>query len=100
MTSTRNRRELARHVRQLRRETQACSRSDAPPADSAALDESLVLLRRLESRLEMVADPVSPLGMLELRALATDEFSPLYVPERAGGLAAALGQALTALELA
>ncbi len=100
LTSSRHRRWLAGHMRQLRRETQSCIRSGALPVDSAVLDESLVLLRRLECRLETLTAPVSPLGMLSVQELATDEFSPLYAPERAGGLAAALGQALTALELA
>jgi hypothetical protein len=85
-------------VRLLRRETEACTRSGAPPVDSAALDESLVLLRRLECRLELLSKPVSPLGMLDLQALATDDISPLYFPKRAGALPAASAQALAALE--
>jgi hypothetical protein len=98
LTSPRNRRWLASHVRQLRRETRACARSDDSPADSAVLDENLVLLRRLEYRLEKLSDPVSPFGMLGVHELATDEFSPLYHPERASGLPADLSRALAALE--
>jgi hypothetical protein len=98
LTSARNRRQLTRLVRQLRRETEACTRSGAPPVDSAVLDQSLVLLRRLESRLGTLFEPVSPLGMLDLHALATDDVSPLYYPERAGALPAALAERLAALE--
>lgn len=98
LTSTRRRRELARLVRRLRLETEACTRSRAPHIDNAALDESLVFLRRLECRLELLSKPVSPVGMLDISALATDDVSPLYFPERAGTLPAALARALAALE--
>lgn len=98
LTSARSRRRLRRRVRQLRCETEACTRSGAPPIDSAVVGESLALLRELESRLELLAEPVSPFGMLELQALVRDELSPLYFPERAGALPAALAQALTSLE--
>ena len=98
LTSARSRRELKRHVRQLRRETEACRRSDTPAADSAVLEESVILLRQLECRLQALSEPVSPLGMLNVQSVATDEFSPLYFPERTDGLPAVLTQALNALE--
>lgn len=98
LASARSRRRLIRLVRQLRRETEACTRSGAPPVDGAVLADSLLLLRRLECRLEMLCAPVSPLGMLGLHTLATDNFSPLYFPKRSDALPAALAQALAALE--
>ena len=55
-------------------------------------------MRHLERRLEALTDPVSAFGILELRGLVTDEFSPLYFPERIGGLPAALAHALGELE--
>lgn len=98
LTSIRCRRELARLVRRLRLETEACDRASVQHIDNAALEESLVILRRMERRLELLSKPVSPLGMLDVRALATDDVSPLYFPERAGALPAALARALAALE--
>lgn len=98
LTSSRRRRELTRLVRRLRLETDACNRASAPHIDTAALDESVIILRRLECRLELLAKPVSPLGMLDIRALAKDDVSPLYFPERAAALPAALARALAALE--
>jgi hypothetical protein len=97
LTSVRSRRRLTGFVGQLRREIDACTGSNAPPEESA-LAQSSNLLRRLEDRLTDATQPVSSLGMLELRALVSDEFSPLYFPERAGDLPTALAQALTTLE--
>jgi hypothetical protein len=97
LTSVRSRRRLTGFVRQLRREIDACTGSRAPPEEST-LAQSSKLLRRLEDRLKNTTQPVSPLGMLELRALVSDEFSPLYFPERAGDLPTALARALTSLE--
>jgi hypothetical protein len=98
LTSPRNRRELARHVRRLRHETEACIRLGAPRVDLAVLEASLVLLRRLESRLELPPDPVSPLGTLDVDALIAGGFGPLTCPERTSGLPAALVRALATLE--
>jgi hypothetical protein len=98
LTSPRKRRQLAGHVRQMTRETEACTRPGAPPVDGAVLDESLVILRRLECRLETLSEPVAPLGMLDLHSLVTADSSPLYFSERAGALPAALAQAFAALE--
>ena len=98
LTLARNRRELARLVRLLRRETEACVSMGSPRVDRAVLDKSLVLLQLLESRLEMLTAPVSPLGILDVTELVTGGFGPLNFPERTNGLPAALTQALTALE--
>lgn len=100
LTSARNRRRLTRLIRQLRRETEICTRSSLPQVDSAALDESVLVLRRLERRLETLSDPVSAVGMLDLYTLATGRVSPLYFPENAAGLPATLSRALAALEAA
>lgn len=97
LTSARNRRHLSRQMRQLRRETEACTRSGAPSVDRATLNASLIALQRLERRLES-SRPVSPLGMLDLQLLSTADFSPLYFPERAEALPAALTQVLATLE--
>ena len=97
LTSARNRRQLSRQMRQLRRETEACTRSGAQRVDRATLNASLIALQRLERRLES-SRPVSPLGMLDLHTLATADFSPLYFPQRAGALPAALTQVLATLE--
>lgn len=97
LTSARHRRHLSRQMRQLRRETEACTRSGAPGVDRATLNASLIALQRLERRLES-ARPVSPLGMLDLQLLATADFSPLYFPQRAGAFPAALIHALATLE--
>ncbi len=99
LTSPRNRRELARRVRRLRRETETCLSLGSPRVDGAVLETSLVLLRRLERRLELSPGPVSPRGMLEVEALAAGELGPLSCPERAGSLPTALVRALAALEL-
>jgi hypothetical protein len=98
LTSARNRRYLVRQIRQFRRETEACMRSSAQPVATVKLDESIVLLSRLEHRLAMLSRPVSPLGMLDVHALATGGSSPLYFPQRTDGLPAALAEALSALE--
>ena len=96
LTSERSRRRLGRHLRSLRRETDACRPSRE--LRLSVLDESVALLRRLEARLERLSEPVSPLGMLELHELVLADVSPLYFPERAGALPAALARALGALE--
>ncbi len=98
LTSDRSRRRLARGVQQLRHETQACRHSGDPPVESILLDKSVLLLRRLECRLGMQSEPVSPVGMLDMRTLALDELSPLYFPERADDLPVALLLALVVLE--
>jgi hypothetical protein len=101
LTAAGRRHRLRRSVRQLRRETEACIWSRHPAADEAAIDESLVLLARLENRLDLSPEPVEPLGMLEARALtleALDDLSPLYYPGRAHDLRTKLAQALVALE--
>jgi hypothetical protein len=98
LTSARNRRALTRRVRQLRRETETCVSLGSPRVEGAVLDLSLALLRRLESRLELAPEPVTPLGMLYVQELAAGELGPLSAPERAGGLPAALQRALAALE--
>ncbi len=96
LTSARNRRRLTRLLRRLRRETEACLPTHDSPV--AVLDESVDLLRQLEYRLTLLSEPVSPLGMLDLQTLVEHDHSPLYFPERARGLPAALSRALAALE--
>lgn len=96
LTSERSRRRLARHLRGLRRETDACLPSQE--LHLSVLEESVALLRRLEARLGQLSKPVSPLGMLDLRALVMGDVSPLYFPERADAFAAALSRALAGLE--
>jgi hypothetical protein len=101
LTSASRRHRLKGSVCQLRRETEACVLSRHPAALAAALDESLVLIARLEDRLESSPEPVEPLGMLEARVLtleALDDLSPLYYPERADDLRSKLAEALVALE--
>ena len=98
LTTPRARRELAVRVRLLRRETETCISLGVPDIDGAVLDEAVVLLRRLQERLAALPEPVSPLGMLEVRALVTGHVGPLNFPEHAGGLPAAVAQALAALE--
>ena len=98
LTSPRRRRELARRVRRLRRETEACVSLGSPRVDRGILDVSLALLRRLESRLELAPEQLTPLGMLYVQELAAGELGPLSAPERAGGLPTALRRALAALE--
>lgn len=97
LISDRHRRRLAGFVRQLRRETEACA-ARSVPVDDAVVEESVRLLRSLELRLELLIETVAPLGMLEVAALARDSWSPLYFPERAHDLPAALRRALEALE--
>ena len=95
LISPRNRRTLARRVRRLRFETEACVRRNASHVGVAVLEESLVLLERLESRIGLLPEPVTAPGMLEVDALLSRGFS---LPERTSGLSAALGHTLAALE--
>ena len=98
LTSARNRRELARGMRQLRRQTETCLSLGSRRVDRALLEAILPLVRQLESRLDRISEPVTPVGMLDIEALATNELGPLSCPERAGDLHTALAQALAALE--
>ena len=84
LTSARNRGDVARLVRQLRRETETCIRLGTPRVDRAAVDEALVLLRRLERRLETFTEPVSPVGMLDVLALVSSQPGPLHAPGASG----------------
>lgn len=98
LTSTRNRHGLTHCVRRLRHETESCLLLESPRVERGVLETSLVLLRRLERRLELLSAPVAPLGMLEAEALAAGGFGPLSCPERARGLPSAVVRALAALE--
>ena len=97
LTAARNRRELARWTHRLGRQLETCLSLRTPRVDTAVAVASLVLVRRLEARLELLTEPVSPIGMLAVDALARAELAPLSYPERAGELPTALVQALTAL---
>jgi hypothetical protein len=98
LTSTRNRRALLGPLRRLERETEACTSPSVRTVDRTLVDESLAALRKLETRLELTFEPVSPLGVLELHALVMGDFSPLYYPERIGQLPDALSRALDRLD--
>jgi hypothetical protein len=100
LTSVRRRHRLQASVRQLRRETEACTSVLAAPVDAAAVAESIDLLTQLERRLGSSAVPIEPLGMIQARALtleALGDSSPLYYPHRARDLRATLSEALAAL---
>jgi len=98
LTGAQSRRQLGGWVHQLKREVRACTGPGASPQQNTALEESDAVLRRLEYRLNDAARPLSPLGMLELRALVSGDLSPLYYPKRADDLTAELSRALAALE--
>jgi len=75
LTSERSRRRLVRRVERLARETEHRLRRDPSPLDRAAAARSLLVLRRLESRLGDCSRPISPYGVLvvgELRAASPD----------------------------
>ena len=94
LTSARHRRRLARCVRQLRREIEACLSLGSPRLG----DDVLLLARQLEARLDPLSGPVRAVGMLEVAATVSPELGPLFYPERSGDLPAALFHARTALE--
>ena len=98
LTSPRSRRKLMRLLRRLEREAESCMKRGTQQVDSAVLVATLVLLHRLERRLETLSEPVSPLGILDGFALAAGEPGPRSYPERAAGLPAALVRVLAALE--
>jgi hypothetical protein len=98
LTSARARRRLVRLVRNLTCETEVWLKPSARPPDDALFNELLAVLRQLESRLELLVDPVSPVGMLELHDLLMHHFSRLYYPGRERQLPVALAQALKGLE--
>lgn len=98
LTSPHQRHQLGRLLRQLARETEACTRSRLSVTASATLDATSIVLRQLDRRLKAISDPVSPAGILDLAALATANISPLYFPERAHDLPRELARALAGLE--
>ncbi len=98
LTSARSRRGLARRVGQLRRQTEACLRPGSRRADGAPLEAILILVRKLEYRLDLLSEPVTAIGMLDVEALLAGARDLLSCPERAGELPAALIRTLAALE--
>jgi hypothetical protein len=94
LTSASHRRRLARDVRRLRREIEACLSLGSPQLG----DDVLPLARQLEARLDPLSGPVRAVGMLEVASTVSPELGPLFYPERSGDLPAALVHARTALE--
>ena len=94
LTSRGHRRRLARRIRELRREIEACVSLGSPQLG----DDVLPLVRRLEWRLDPVSGPVRAFGIIEVEETVSADLSPLFYPERAGDLPGALDRALGALE--
>ena len=93
LTSPSHRRRLARRIRELRREIEACVSLGSPHLG----EDVLTMVRRLEWRLDAVSGPVSALGIIEVEATVSADLSPLFYPERAGDLPSALDRALDGL---
>lgn len=98
LTSTRNRRALARSLERTARELEGRVLSSAVPLNRAGARPHVDLVRALAVRLR-AAEPVSVRGVLLVQELLSDGYgSPLYNRERAADLRPALEECLSALE--
>jgi hypothetical protein len=100
LSSERTRRNLAGWTHDLIRDAEPRARHVWSPLNRAAAQQSLYLLRRLEHRIGDLSQPVSPRGVVVVRALLSDgTTSPLYRSDRAEELPDALVEALAGLDV-
>jgi len=92
------RHELAESIVGVLQSARARYLPSASPLNRGAAREEAEVLFRIAARLEDVARPVRPRGMLLVERLLTDGAGPLYARERRRRLHAALEEALHALE--
>ena len=90
LTSSRERRLLARSLRRVVRELGVPGFRSAVPLDRMALRPHAAELAALAGRLDALDRPVSPAGILEVQRLLTSPGSPLYLYARKADLSEVL----------
>lgn len=99
LNSRRERRLLARSLRGVVRDLSRSGSLSAVPLNRSGLRPYAGELERLAGRLDDLARPVHPTGVLLVRDLLTDGGSPLYDRERSAEIPDALGSILASLEV-
>ena len=98
LTSAGHRRRLAHTLRLIDQTSDERPLGRRRPLDLTAARHHRQAVRALTARLEAVDEPVTPAGMLRVRALLTDGASPLYGMTKCDALGDEIGLTLSLLE--
>jgi hypothetical protein len=98
LTSAGHRRRLAHTLRLIDQSADERPLGRRRPLDLTAARHHRQAVRALAARLESVGDPVTPAGMLRVRALLTDGASPLYGLTKSDALGNEIAMTLNLLE--